>query len=65
MKTKPTSYMNSYLAGFLLGLVLLSAFVVTGREVLDKKVTDVAHLKTYIKIRYSGLCSTKPNYLKL
>ena len=31
MKTIPTSYMNSYLAGFLLGLVLLSAFVVTGR----------------------------------
>ncbi len=31
METKPTSYMNSYLAGFLLGLVLLAAFFVTGR----------------------------------
>ncbi len=28
---QPKSYMNSYLAGFLLGLVLLAAFFVTGR----------------------------------
>jgi uncharacterized protein len=31
METKPKPYMNSYLAGFLLGLVLLAAFFVTGR----------------------------------
>jgi len=31
MENKSTSYMNSYLAGFLLGLVLIAAFFVTGR----------------------------------
>ncbi len=31
MENKPKSYMNPYLAGFLLGLVLLSAFLITGR----------------------------------
>lgn len=31
MERKAKPYMNSYLAGFLLGLVLLGAFVVTGR----------------------------------
>jgi uncharacterized protein len=31
METKPKPYMNAYLAGFLLGLVLLAAFFVTGR----------------------------------
>ena len=31
MEKKPKSYMNSYLAGFLLGLVLLAAYVITGR----------------------------------
>lgn len=31
MENKVKPYMNSYLAGFLLGLVLLSAFFVTGR----------------------------------
>ena len=31
METKPKPYLNSYLAGFLLGLVLLAAFFVTGR----------------------------------
>ncbi|MBE0661854.1 MAG: YeeE/YedE family protein [Bacteroidales bacterium] len=31
METKPKPYMNPYLAGFLLGLVLLAAFFVTGR----------------------------------
>lgn len=31
MENKPKPYMNSYLAGFLLGLVLLAAFFVTGR----------------------------------
>lgn len=31
MQNTPRSYMNPYLAGFLLGLVLLSAFVITGR----------------------------------
>jgi uncharacterized protein len=31
MENKPKPYMNPYLAGFLLGLVLLSAFFVTGR----------------------------------
>jgi uncharacterized protein len=29
--TKPKPYMNSYLAGFLLGLVLLASFVISGR----------------------------------
>jgi uncharacterized membrane protein YedE/YeeE len=31
MKTKGNTYMNPYLAGFLLGLVLLSSFYLTGR----------------------------------
>lgn len=31
MKNKATKYMNPYLAGFLLGLVLLAAFYFTGR----------------------------------
>ena len=31
MENTPKSYMNPYLAGFLLGLVLLSAFLITGR----------------------------------
>jgi uncharacterized protein len=31
MDNKPKPYMNPYLAGFLLGLVLLAAFFVTGR----------------------------------
>ncbi len=31
MSVNPKNYMNPYLAGFLLGLVLLSAFVITGR----------------------------------
>ncbi len=31
MEQKPKPYMNPYLAGFLLGLVLLSAFFITGR----------------------------------
>ncbi len=31
MEQKPKAYMNPYLAGFLLGLVLLSAFFITGR----------------------------------
>ncbi|HQO49774.1 MAG TPA: YeeE/YedE thiosulfate transporter family protein [Bacteroidales bacterium] len=31
MEQKPNAYMNPYLAGFLLGLVLLSAFFITGR----------------------------------
>lgn len=30
MENKSTSYMNPYLAGFLLGLVLIAAFFVTG-----------------------------------
>lgn len=31
MEQKPKPYMNPYLAGFLLGMVLLSAFFITGR----------------------------------
>ncbi len=31
MEQKPKPYMNPYLAGFLLGLVLLAAFFITGR----------------------------------
>ncbi len=31
MKSSPQQYMNPYLAGFLLGLVMLGAFFVTGR----------------------------------
>jgi uncharacterized protein len=31
MNVNPKNYMNPYLAGFLLGLVLLSAFVIAGR----------------------------------
>ena len=31
MEKQAKPYMNSYLAGFLLGLVLLASFVVTGR----------------------------------
>ncbi|GAB1419392.1 MAG: YeeE/YedE family protein [Bacteroidales bacterium] len=31
MEQKPKAYMNPYLAGFLLGLVLLASFVITGR----------------------------------
>lgn len=31
MENKPKPFMNPYLAGFLLGLVLLSSFVITGR----------------------------------
>lgn len=31
MENKPKPYMNPYLAGFLLGLVLLAAFFITGR----------------------------------
>lgn len=31
MENTPKPYMNSYLAGFLLGLILLAAFFVTGR----------------------------------
>ncbi len=30
-QTRPKPYMNPYLAGFLLGLVLLASFVITGR----------------------------------
>lgn len=31
METQPKPFMNPYLAGFLLGLVLLASFVITGR----------------------------------
>jgi uncharacterized membrane protein YedE/YeeE len=56
MEQKPKAYMNSYFAGFLLGLVLLSSFFFTGRGLGASGATKSVVIET--------IGSISPEYAK-
>ena len=56
MTSKSNSYMNPYLAGFLLGLILLSAFVIAGRGLGASGAAK--------NVIVSAVGSTAPEYAK-